>query len=130
MVGVDMKNVMAAIGKKLTDYYNTSQTDSLKAFKKMARKSRLKSKNVDFEIKSLLFFAFDFGMASGPEKEARNQIRDYFLSALNIPKKELELMEKRILEYTNDYRNKEDNTQRLLSLGNIFATYTGRYMSI
>ena len=125
-----MTNLIAAVGRKFTDYYNTSYIDAQKSFKKLARKSRLKSKNIDFEIKYLLYFSFDFGIASGPEAEIRNQIRDYFIAFLKFPESTLDLIEQRVMEYTNAFKSENDNTQRLLSVGNVFATHTGNAYDI
>lgn len=118
-----MLKAIGAIGRKFTDYFNSSRDDSIQSFNKMVKDSGVNSKNIDFEIRSLLFFSFDFGIASGPEVEVRNQIRDCFLESLNMSRNDMRLLNDRVMEYTNAYQ--DDYSGKLLTIGNVFAKHTG-----
>jgi hypothetical protein len=75
------------------------------------------------EVAALLYFAFDFGMAAGPEKALRDRIRDGFLQARPMPEQLTDLLADRAEEYARALRSGEE-AQRLFRLGSVFTKHT------
>jgi len=112
------------IGRELRRSYDKLCNEAFESFKELAEDIEL-PENLEFEIASLLYFAFDFGMASGTETEIRNKIRDAFLEAKPIDELEAERTSSRVEEYLNELRTEHDRERQMLLLGNVFAKHTG-----
>lgn len=117
------------IGRELRKSYDKLCNEALASFKELAEDIE-RSENLELEIASLLYFAFDFGMAAGTETEIRNKIRDAFLEAKPIDDVEAERISSRVEEYLNELRTEHDRERQMLLLGNVFAKHTGNAENI
>jgi len=112
------------IGRELRRAYDKLCNEAFESFKELHEDIEV-PQNLEFEIASLLYFAFDIGMASGTETEIRNKIRDAFLEAKPIDEVEAERTSSRVEEYLNELRTEHDREKQMLLLGNVFAKHTG-----
>ena len=86
------------VGMKFKEYFEGNYNDALKSFQKIkASSDGINDVNVETALKSLIYFCFDFGIASGEDVEKRNKIRDSFLSAMNFSEDESEEIENNII---------------------------------
>jgi hypothetical protein len=76
------------------------------------------------EVGALLYFAFDFGIASGKETLLRNGIRDAFLAVSPPPPSVGTLLSSRTEEYKAAMME-PDHIRQQLELGNVFAKHLG-----
>jgi hypothetical protein len=77
---------------------------------------------LQFEMMALLFFAFDLGMSSIPNKTIGIRVRDGFLDVAKFPDNIYSGLTNRNLEYSNAL-NSRKNINKMMLLGNIFAKY-------
>jgi uncharacterized membrane protein YuzA (DUF378 family) len=112
------------VGKKLRKSYDRLCNEAFDSFKELGE-DRVIPENLESEIASLLYFAFDLSMAFGKETEIRNKIRDAFLEAKPINKVEYEIITSRVEEYLSALRIENDREKQSLLFGNVFAKHTG-----
>jgi hypothetical protein len=106
----------------LKHFYELQCTDTKNEIEKSIKKAKLKIyPSISFETNCLVFYCFDLALAKGPETNLRNNLRDGFLSTLNLDSANIIKMQSRIMEYQSAYKSGRDDISRSMSFGNVFA---------
>jgi YD repeat-containing protein len=116
-----------SLGSLLKEAYFDQCEQALNSFREFAKRSDIpfNEKTVKFELLSLIYFAFDYGMNLARESGKSEAIREVFITALQVPNDVMARMSSRVMEYAKAINISSDEMKRQLHMGNVFARHTG-----
>lgn len=111
----------------------SSYDDSLLTFIKMVREYLIEHRTAEidedyvFEAECLHYFIYDFAIASGPEKQLRNHIRDLFVTMLPYygDRRQMAFVADRSDEYSIVLKENITKDRKMMRFGNVFARHIG-----